>query len=240
MKAVFDSTEMLIVMEFAVPTVPRSTLGIEGSDQCFPVNNIYCVGRNYADHAVEMGHDPDREPPFFFIKPTYCLLSEGGEMAYPAQSQDVHHEVEMVIALGAGGENIPLEESLKTVFGYGVGIDMTRRDLQAEAKAAGRPWDAGKVFAHSAPCSRLVATPGSVLEAGEISLEVNGEVRQQGDVNQMIWKVAEVISRLSELFPLAPGDLIFTGTPAGVGPIQPGDQLVASIGNTSLEVNITS
>ncbi len=224
-------------MEFAVPQVAQPTLEILGSGLTFPVNNIYCVGRNYADHAVEMGHDPNREPPFFFIKPNFALL-RGGELQYPPLSSDVHHEVEMVVALAKGGSNISEEDALSCVFGYGVGLDMTRRDLQGEAKKAGRPWDAGKVFLHSAPCSSLIAGPAP--DEGPIELLVNGESRQTGNVNQMIWKLPEIIARLSELFPLAPGDLIYTGTPAGVGPINAGDKLEAIMANIKLELTVSS
>ncbi len=215
-------------MKFAVQPEPLITLPVQGSEAHFPVHSVYCVGRNYADHAVEMGHDPDREPPFFFIKPSYAVLPEGGEMTYPALSQDVHYEVEMVVALKSGGSHIPETEAMDHVFGYGVGIDMTRRDLQAEAKSLARPWDAGKVFLHSAPCSALKPNSGEMV-AGNIQLLVNDQLQQDGDVNQMIWKVPEIIARLSELFPLAAGDLIFTGTPAGVGPVLPGDRLIATL-----------
>ncbi|MCB1644213.1 MAG: fumarylacetoacetate hydrolase family protein [Pseudomonadales bacterium] len=214
-------------------------LAVSGGGQ-FPVHQIFCVGRNYADHAVEMGHDPTREAPFFFLKPDWSILPDQGEMQYPGLSQDVHHEVELVVALQGGGENIPVDQAESLIFGYGVGIDMTRRDLQAEAKDKSRPWDAGKSFRHAAPCSDI--TPVSqtgILNQGEIILRVNGDIRQQGDLNQMIWKVPEVISRLSELFPLYPGDLIFTGTPAGVGPIEKGDVLEAEVqGLLKLQVTV--
>ena len=225
-------------MDFAVPAVASPTLNVQGSDLAFPVHNVYCVGRNYADHAVEMGHDPDREAPFFFMKPGFAVLPGGGEMRYPGLSSDVHHEVELVVALGAGGSNIAEQDAAACVFGYGVGIDMTRRDLQAEAKEMGRPWDAGKVFLHSAPCSDLLPLPGELIETGNIQLDINGERKQQGNINQMIWKLPEIISRLSELFPLSPGDLIFTGTPAGVGPIHPGDQLEAVALDMRLQVRV--
>ncbi|MFN3239852.1 MAG: fumarylacetoacetate hydrolase family protein [Pseudomonadales bacterium] len=226
-------------MKFAVPAEPRKTLSVKGSEASFPVNNVYCVGRNYADHAVEMGHDPSREPPFFFMKPAYAVLAGGGVMQYPNLTGDVHHEVELVLALARGGENISEQEALDCVFGYGVGIDMTRRDIQAEAKQAARPWDAAKVFLHSAPCSELVAS-AQFIEQAEITLTLNGEQRQVGNVNQMIWKLPEIISRLSQLFPLYPGDLIFTGTPAGVGPIVPGDVLqghIESVGDIAVTVS---
>jgi fumarylpyruvate hydrolase len=221
-------------------TAPVS-LPIYNSDQTFPVQNIYCVGRNYADHALEMGHDPDREPPFFFMKPSYALLADGGELTYPPLSSDVHHEVELVVALGQGGTNIAVSEADGYVFGYGVGLDLTRRDLQAEAKNLSRPWDAAKVFKHSAPCSKLVPKEGPLLNAGNIQLFVNGDQRQQGNINQMIWKIPEIISTLSSLFPLQAGDLIFTGTPAGVGPIIPGDNLLALVENVgALNVSVVA
>jgi len=196
----------------------------------FPVHRIYCVGRNYADHALEMGGDPVREPPFFFQKNPDSLVPDGGVFPYPGRSVDVQYEIELVVALGEGGSSIPLDRALDRVFGYAVGIDMTRRDLQAEAKRQGRPWEVGKAFERAAPCSALV--PASVTghpRRGAIRLAVGGEVRQQGDLAQMIWSVAETIAELSTLFTLAPGDLIFTGTPKGVGPVRRGDVLDGSI-----------
>ncbi len=217
-------------MAFAFDPVSQVTLPVEGSDLLFPVNQIYCVGRNYADHAIEMGHDPNREAPFFFMKPGYAILQDGGEMVYPSLSQDVHHEVELVVALGSGGSDISVDDAMELVFGYGVGIDMTRRDLQAQAKEKSRPWEAGKTFRHAAPCSAIVPIKQTgEIQDGIISLSINGETRQKGDVNQMIWKVAEVISRLSTLFVLQAGDLIYTGTPAGVGPIHSGDEISANV-----------
>lgn len=227
-------------MTFAITPEKRVQIPVKGSDDTFPVAQIYCVGRNYADHAVEMGHDPDREAPFFFMKPGYSILQDGCSMWYPALSNDVHHEVELVVALAAGGRNLSIDQTSALIFGYAVGIDMTRRDLQAQAKEKSQPWEAGKSFLHAAPCS--VITPldqTGIVEQGEIKLTVNGEQRQRGDVNQMIWKIPEVISRLSILFHLQPGDLIFTGTPAGVGPIHVGDNIRASIaGIGELNINI--
>ncbi|MFG1331417.1 fumarylacetoacetate hydrolase family protein [Xanthobacter autotrophicus] len=213
---------------FAPPAVP--TLPIVGSDDHFPVHRIYCVGRNFADHAVEMGHDPNKEPPFFFQKNPDTLVPHGATIAYPKMSQDVHHEIELVVALKAGGEDIPLERALDCVFGYAVGLDLTRRDLQGEAKKLGRPWEVGKAFEEAAPCSALVpaATIGHP-DAGRIFLKINGSVKQEGNLNQMIWKVPEMIANLSTLFRLAPGDLIFAGTPAGVGPISKGDVLEGGV-----------
>jgi fumarylpyruvate hydrolase len=211
---------------------PRDVVSVpvDGSTDRFPVNNIYCVGRNYADHAIEMGFDPNREAPFFFMKPAYAVLSDGAEMNYPSHSSDVHHEVELVVALHGGGTNISVDEAMSLVYGYGVGVDMTRRDLQGEAKEKSRPWEAGKTFQHAAPCAALrkLSEAGQIDEAS-ITLSINGETRQAGDVNQMIWKVPEIISRLSELFVLQPGDMIYTGTPAGVGPVRPGDEISAHI-----------
>ena len=213
---------------------PIPTLTIKGSDQVFPVHRIYCVGRNYAEHVIEMGHDPDKEPPFFFQKNPDNLLTGGRDFPYPPESNDVHHEIELVVALHKGGINIAMADALDCVFGYGVALDMTRRDLQGQAKKAGRPWEVGKAFEHSAPCSHLVpATEIGYLEQGDIWLKVNGEIRQQGDLNQMIWKVPEMIVYLSVLFELKPGDLILSGTPAGVGPVQRGDQLEGFVENVA-------
>jgi len=209
-----------------VVTVPdQPALPVEGSGDLFPVHRIYCVGRNYAAHAIEMGHDPDREPPFFFQKNPDNLLV-GAPFPYPPASQDVHFELEMIVALSSGGTDIPVEKALDCVYGYGVGLDMTRRDLQGEAKKMGRPWEIGKAFEHSAPATPL--KPASVIghpASGRVQLTVNGEIRQDGDLDQMIWKVPEMISYLSGLFTLCPGDLIFSGTPAGVGALSKGDVL---------------
>ncbi len=225
---------------FAVPVAPLPVLPVAGSDQLFPVHRIYCVGRNYAAHAVEMGHDPDKEPPFFFQKNPDTLVPDGGVMPYPGQSDDVHHELELVVALARGGADIPVESALEHVFGYAVGLDMTRRDLQGEAKKAGRPWEVGKAFDHSAPCGPII--PAATLghpDAGAVRLMVNGTLRQEGDLNQLIWKVPEVIAHLSRLFTLAPGDLIYTGTPSGVAAVQRGDRLEGTIeGIGSLTITI--
>ena len=211
---------------FVIPPPEVASLPVRGTSERFPVHRIYCVGRNYAAHAIEMGHDPDREPPFFFQKNPDTLIPGGGSFPYPTRSDDVHYELELVVALKIGGRDIPVEDALDCVFGYGVGLDMTRRDLQGEAKKMGRPWDVGKAFDHSAPCSEIVpAADIGHPDAGSVWLDVNGERRQDGDLNQMIWKVPEMISYLSELFTLAPGDLILSGTPAGVGPTVRGDRL---------------
>jgi fumarylpyruvate hydrolase len=214
-------TAELVISAPALPVLP-----VKGSAAMFPVHRIYCIGRNYAAHAIEMGGDPTREPPFFFQKNPDNLVINGGDFPYPDKSSDVHFEIEMVVALGKGGRDIPVGKALDHVWGYGVGLDMTRRDLQAECKAAGRPWEIAKAFEHSAPCSAL--TPASAIGhpgAGAIWLKVNGETRQQGDLNQLIWKVPEMVSYLSGYFELAGGDIIMSGTPAGVGPTKRGDVL---------------
>jgi fumarylpyruvate hydrolase len=215
----------LTMTDYVVQPAPIATLPAQGSDKLFPIHRIYCVGRNYAEHAIEMGHDPSKEPPFFFQKNPDNLVTDG-KFPYPSQSSDVHHEIEMVVALSKGGTDIPAETALDHVFGYGVGLDMTRRDLQGEAKKLGRPWEVGKAFEASAPCGPLV--PASEIghpTSGAVTLKVNGELRQQGDLNQLIWKVPEMISYLSSLFTLQPGDIIMTGTPAGVGAVVRGDVL---------------
>ena len=207
----------------APPASPA--LKVRGTDQTFPVRRVYCIGRNYAEHAIEMGHDPSKEPPFFFQKNPDNIVTDG-KFPYPSATSDVHHEIEMVVALGKGGANIPVEAALDHVFGYGVGLDMTRRDLQGEAKKLGRPWEVGKAFEASAPCGPLV--PASEIghpTSGAVTLKVNAEIRQQGDLNQLIWKVPEMISYLSGLFTLQPGDIIMTGTPAGVSAVKRGDVL---------------
>jgi len=221
-------------MSYAIQFGPQPTLPVVESKDSFPVGRIYCVGRNYAEHAREMGHDPDREPPFFFMKPGDAIILSGATIPYPQITKDLHHEIEMVVALGKGGADVPVEKALDLVFGYGVGLDMTRRDIQGEAKKMGRPWEMGKAFDNSAPCTALkpVSMVGHPAK-GEISLEVNGKVTQKGDLAEMIWNVAEQISYLSRLVTLRPGDLIFSGTPAGVGPVQRGDRLeghVAGVG----------
>jgi fumarylpyruvate hydrolase len=209
----------------AVPTIP-----VDGESGRFPVARIFCVGRNYADHAREMGGDPDREPPFFFMKPATAIVVDGNDAAYPAKTTDLQHEVELVVALGRGGRDVAAADALGLVYGSGVGLDLTRRDLQAEAKKLGRPWETGKAFDQSAPCSSLVpASRCGHPTSGEIKLVVNGEVRQRGDLNQLIWSVPETIACLSALFVLLPGDLIYTGTPAGVAAVRRGDVLESSV-----------
>ena len=226
--------------EYVIPIPPVPSLAIRGGNRRFPVHRIYCVGRNYAAHAVEMGHDPDREAPFFFQKNPDNLLPGGGDFPYPDKTEDLHYEIELVVALASGGRNIAVERALDCVFGYAVGLDMTRRDLQGQAKKMGRPWDVGKAFDHSAPCSEVV--PADTIDhpdAGAVWLKVNGEDRQNGDLNQMIWKVPEIIAYLSGLFTIAPGDLIYTGTPAGVGATVRGDTLHGGVaGVAELEISV--
>jgi fumarylpyruvate hydrolase len=208
---------------------PVTALPVEGEGATFPVRRVYCIGRNYAAHAVEMGHDPDREAPFFFQK-NPDNLDPTGEFPYPPHSSDVHHEAEMAVFLKSGGMNIAPERALDHVYGYGLALDMTRRDLQGEMKRTGRPWEIAKAFERSAPVGP-VHPVGQVghPDTGRVALEVNGELRQEGDLNQMIWKVPEMISYLSEHFALAGGDVILSGTPAGVGPVRKGDTMRLTI-----------
>lgn len=215
--------------DFVIAPPPRTALPVRGGG-LFPIRRVYCVGRNYAAHTIEMGGDPDREPPFFFQKNPDNLLTGGADFPYPVASSDVHHEIEMAVALSAGGRDIPVERALDAVWGYAVALDMTRRDLQGECKKARRPWEVGKAFEHSAPCSDLVpvAEIGHPTR-GAIRLSVNGEDRQSGNLDQMIWKVPEMIAYLSGLFELAPGDIILSGTPSGVGPVSRGDALHGQI-----------
>jgi fumarylpyruvate hydrolase len=211
---------------YVIDMGPTPSLPVEGTDARFPVGRIYCVGRNYADHAREMGHDPDREPPFFFMKAANSIVASGSTIGYPVGTKDVHHEIEMVVAIAKGGKNIPVEKALEHVYGYGVGLDMTRRDIQGEAKKMGRPWEMGKSFDESAPISALVPAAKIGHPAkGKIWLKVNGQVKQDGDLAMQIWTVPEQINYLSNLITLQPGDLIFSGTPAGVGPVKSGDKL---------------
>lgn len=221
-------------MGYVIPLCEPTTLPVVGSGDGFPVRRIFCVGRNYAAHAREMGHDPDREPPFFFTKPADAVVPSGATIPYPVRTSDLHYEIELVVALSKGGVDIPEASALDHVYGYGVGIDLTRRDLQGEAKKMGRPWDMGKGFDNSAPMTAL--TPASAIghpAKGEIWLKVNGETRQKGDLAQQIWNVQETISYLSGLVTLYPGDLIMTGTPEGVGPVVSGDRLVGGIDGLS-------
>jgi fumarylpyruvate hydrolase len=232
------NTDNLYAFEAAeIPSIP-----VAGQNSRFPVRRIYCVGRNYAAHTREMGRDPEKEPPFFFMKPADAIVPGGGPVKYPPGSSDLHHEVELVVALHRGGSDIAPGRALEHIFGYAVGLDMTRRDLQSEAKRLGRPWDFGKSFDQSAPIGAIypVASHGH-HSSGSITLEVNGTIRQQGDLSDMIWNVPDSIAFLSRYYRLEPGDLIFTGTPAGVGAVVPGDRLVARIaGLAELEVEIVA
>lgn len=221
----------------AYVVTPPATVGVpvHGTGDLFPVRRIFCVGRNYAAHAREMGHDPDREPPFFFTKPADAIVicadpKKPTKVAYPPATKNLHHEMELVVAMKSGGSDIPVEKALEHVYGYGVGLDMTRRDLQNQAKDMGRPWDMGKGFDQSGPIGAIVpAAQAGHPASGAIWLEVNGERRQSGDLAQMSWNVAEVVANLSTFLRLAPGDLIFTGTPAGVSTVVRGDTLVGGV-----------
>ena len=209
---------------------PTPAVAIDGEGALFPIRRIFCVGLNYAAHAREMGKDPGAEPPFFFTKPADAIVASGSIIPYASMTSNLHHEIELVVALSTGGANLGLEAAAATVWGYAIGIDLTRRDLQQQAKDKGRPWDTAKGFDHSAPIGPLhpVSSVG-VLERGAIWLEVNGAARQRGDLGDMIWKVGEMLAELSTYFVLRPGDLVFTGTPAGVAAIQRGDRIRAGI-----------
>jgi fumarylpyruvate hydrolase len=217
-------------MSHVFTPVAAPTAEVAGTDRRFPVHRIYCVGRNYADHVREMGADPAREPPCFFSKPADAVVANGAPVPYPPRTANLHHEIELVVAIGRGGSRIPADAALEHVFGYAVGNDLTRRDLQAAAKDKGLPWDTAKGFDHSAPMTAIRrASDVGHLSQGAIWLEVNGERRQQADLAEMIWSVAEVVAELSTYYELQPGDLIFTGTPAGVGRVVRGDSLVGGI-----------
>ncbi len=226
--------------DYAISTPPVVALPIADTDAMFPVRRVYCIGRNYAAHAIEMGHDPDREPPFFFQK-NPNNLDPTGDFPYPPHSSDVHHEAEVAVMLKSGGTNIPVADAESHIFGYALSLDMTRRDLQGEQKKMGRPWEIGKAFERSAPVGPIhpVSKTG-LLNAGAITLKVNGEVKQEGDLNQMIWKVPEMISYLSDYFELAAGDVILSGTPSGVGPVSRGDTMeLAADGLGAFQVKVT-
>jgi len=213
------------VFDLPVPSLP-----IADSEQYFPINRAFCVGRNYADHAREMGADPSREPPFFFSKPASAVFCPQGFVAYPPRTEELHHEVELLVVLKQGGSNLNLAEARACVYGYAVAVDFTRRDIQAAAKKAGRPWDVAKGFDQSGPASAIrPLTETGWLDHGEITLSVNDEIRQRGDLADMIWKVDEVIRELSTWYTLQPGDVIFTGTPSGVGAVSPGDRIHCQI-----------
>jgi len=216
-------------VSYVVPPPAPVIVPVSGTQDVFPVRRVYCIGRNYAAHAVEMGHDPDKEAPFFFQK-SPDSLNTSGSFPYPPKTADVHHEIELAVALRSGGRDIAIKDALDHVFGYAVALDMTRRDLQGEAKKTGRPWEIGKSFEHSAPVTQFVpATACGHPGHGRISLSVNGDLRQDGDLSQMIWKVPEMTAYLSEYFELAAGDVILTGTPSGVGPVDRGDVLKGEI-----------
>jgi fumarylpyruvate hydrolase len=228
-----------IFMKYAIPVPAVTTVAVTNGES-FPVRRIYCVGRNYAAHAREMGHDPNREPPFFFMKPADAIVPSGSTIAYPSQTEDYHHEIEMVVALKGGGRNVPVENALELVYGYAVGLDMTRRDMQAVAKKMQRPWDMSKGFDQSAPCAAI--SPVSEVghpSKGAIWLKVGDEMRQTGDLSDLIWNIAETISALSGLVELAPGDLIYSGTPEGVGPVKRGETMHGHVdGLTDLTITI--
>jgi fumarylpyruvate hydrolase len=221
------------LFELRLPAVP-----VMEEDTLYPVRRVFCVGRNYAGHAREMGGDPDREAPFYFTKPADALVPGGGAIPYPPGTANLHHEVELVVALSAPVFQAEPAEAARAIFGYAVGLDMTRRDLQNQAKDKGRPWCLGKAFEFSAPISALTRSTKPLL-AGAVTLEVNGQIRQAGDIAEMIWSVPEVISHLSQFYHLGAGDLIFTGTPEGVGPVKPGDTLfgkIAGVGELAVSI----
>ena len=220
---------MINVPNLPLPSLQTPTLAVADSTERFPVRRIFCVGQNYADHAREMGSDPERQPPFFFSKPADAVVDSGLCLPFPTKTRNLHHEVELVIALGAGGVDVKPADAASLIFGFAVGIDLTRRDLQAEAKKAGRPWDMAKGFDHSAPVGPL--RRGVPPHGGAIGLSIDGEARQAGDLSDMIWSVADIVAFLSTYVAVAAGDLIFTGTPAGVGPIQRGERVRGTIAN---------
>ncbi len=226
--------------EFVFAPAGIPSVAVSGTDSRFPVRRIFCVGQNYAAHAREMGSDPDRVPPFFFGKPADAVVDNGATIPYPPETANFHHEIEMVVAIGKGGSDIAAATAPGHVFGYSVGIDLTRRDLQQQAREAGRPWDWAKGFDKSAPCAPIhrVSTIGHP-SSGRIWLAVDGAVRQDGDLAELIWTVPEIIAAISQSIALQPGDLIFTGTPAGVGPLVPGNRITAGIdglGEISIDI----
>jgi fumarylpyruvate hydrolase len=231
-------------MQYAIPAWELPAVPVAGSQQPFPVRHIYCVGRNYAEHAKEMGGDATKEPPFFFTKAADSIVPvvppSVGRIAYPMATRNFHHELELVVAIGASGANIAAADAQRLVYGYAVGLDMTRRDLQNEMREKKRPWDIGKSFAQAAPIAPISpVTQTGVLKHGDVTLRVNGEVRQHGDLSDMIWDVPHMIEFLSRLYRLQAGDLIFTGTPSGVGPVVPGDKLegrIADLAPLAIEI----
>jgi fumarylpyruvate hydrolase len=226
-------------MSFVFPPPAAPSVEIKGRAERFPVHRIYCVGRNYAAHAREMGMDPEREPPFFFSKPADAIVPNNATIPYPSRTANLHHEIELVVALSTGGKNIPAAKALEHVYGYAVGDDLTRRDLQFEARDKGRPWDTSKAFERSAPISSIrPASETGHFTKGRIWLSVNGEIRQNADLSELIWSVPEIIAELSTLFELSPGDLIYTGTPAGVGAVKAGDRLEGGVDGLDTLVTI--
>jgi fumarylpyruvate hydrolase len=226
----FREEEVRTVTGYVIPPPATASLPVGTGAQRFPIRRVFCVGRNYAAHAREMGKDPDREPPFFFMKPADAVIEATGVIPYPTLTSQLHHEIELVVALKAGRTNVEPRDALELVWGYGVGVDLTRRDIQDEAKKLSRPWDWAKGFDASAPCSPVfpVEVVGHPAK-GRIWLKVNGEVTQRGDLRDLIWSIPEVISAISRAVALAPGDLIYSGTPAGVGPMQPGDVVTGGV-----------
>lgn len=217
-------------MAYVFEPASRAAAAIVGTDDLFPVRRIFCVGQNYADHVKEMGGDASKPAPFFFCKPADALVANGAAIPFPGQTDNLHHEIELVVAIGKGGADIKRDAALQHVFGYGVGVDLTRRDRQAEAKEKGRPWDVAKGFDRSAPLSALTpASKNGHPAKGRIWLAVDGATRQDGDIAQMIWPVPDVIAFLSKYFELQPGDLIYTGTPSGVGPLKRGDKVEGGV-----------
>lgn len=217
-------------MDYVIAPPPVPSVPIIGSQARFPVRRIFCIGRNYAEHAREMGATVDRGQPVFFLKPADALVTDGADVPYPPATRQLHHEVEMVLALGAGGRDLDAQRAAAIVLAHGVGLDLTRRDLQARCKAAGLPWDIAKAFDHSAPISALhPVTAARPAADAVLSLEVNGIERQRASIDAMIWPVAEILAELSRLFELRPGDLVFTGTPAGVAELHPGDRFHARL-----------
>ena len=227
--------------DYVVPMWDQPSVAVAGG-AAFPVRRIFCVGRNYAEHAREMGTDPDREPPFFFMKSADTVVASGSEIKYPTRTENLHHEVELVIAMGSGGSDISVDEAADHIFGYAVGVDLTRRDLQQQMKENGRPWDIGKSFDQAAPVGEIqpswnIGHP----RKGKINLSVNGKTRQKADLKDMIWSIDEIIAELSTYYKLGAGDLIFTGTPSGVDALVRGDHVSSTIeGIESLEFSIAN